>query len=112
MKLDGKQIVRMAAVLVVLPILYAASSGPALRYALDHSQPNPGSTFKIVTRPPVTQCWASESFYRSVRSFYNPLFRFATASGLEQPIFAYLNVWKVVPIKFGDHTFMVVRIYK
>lgn len=95
MKLDGKLITRMAASLLAMPILYLASSGPLMHYALVHDMRDiSNSHASALPRPAV-----SSHLYPPVRSFYEPMFRTAAATHLEKPIFAYLMAWELYPIR-------------
>lgn len=96
MKLDGKMIGRIAATLLLLPILYALSSGPLLRYsaqrqtrATTHSA---GSPYPILSdKPPADP----------IRAFYDPLFRSAALIHAGAPLSAYLRIWHVFLIHSG-----------
>jgi len=107
----ARRFVVQFACVIAVPFLYFVSSGPVLRYFLDHSKPYPGSTFAIVVqRPPDHQRWASERFYQAIRSFYSPLVRVATDVGFKQPAFAYLKLWKVMPLEVSHRRYLFVRI--
>lgn len=93
MKLDGKLITRMAASLLAMLILYLASSGPLMHYALVHDMRD------ISNSSALPRLAVSPHLYPPVRSFYEPMFRTAAATHLEQPLFAYLMAWELYPIR-------------
>lgn len=69
----------MAAILLALPVLYVASSGPVLR---------------LSTRNPVAE--------KRACAFYEPLFRLTTHPSLGRPMSAYLLLWNVQAVDAGD----------
>ena len=74
-----KLIAQCLGVLLALPLLYVASSGPALRFSIR----NPDLEKKAC-------------------AFYTPLFLLATHRGLGSVTMAYLQLWNVTPVDFGD----------
>lgn len=74
-----KLLIQMAAMLAALPVLYIASSGPVLR---------------LSTRNPAAE--------RRACAFYEPLFRLTTRPDLGPPTIAYLRLWDVTAVDFGD----------
>jgi hypothetical protein len=78
MNIERKLIVRMVAILVVLPILYVASSGPVLLLA--SKRQDQGLT------------------YGRVFHFYRPELRAALALHLWSPLFWYLRLWNLHPV--------------
>ncbi len=97
-QVNRKLITRMAATLLALPILYTASSGPLMHYALVHDMEHLSRPDGSTPPRPAT----SPHFYPAVRSFYEPMFRTAAATRLEKPIFAYLIAWELYPIRATD----------
>ena len=76
-----KLIAQCLGVVLALPLLYVASSGPMLR---------------LSARNPTGE--------RSACTFYEPLFHVTTHPGLGRPMSAYLRLWHVTPVDFGDQT--------
>lgn len=74
-----KLLFQMAAILLALPTLSIASSGPVLRLSTRHS--------------------ATE---KKARAFYEPLFRLTTHPGFGRPITAYLLRRNVQVVDAGD----------
>jgi hypothetical protein len=97
-----KFIAHCVAILLSLILIYGASSGPALLYAVRHRMV-PGSSYAGF-KPQPGQPWASERFYQTVRKFYEPMWQVGEAIGLEKCINSYLGAWNVSAIKVaGGH---------
>lgn len=107
MKLDRKSAIRTAIMIFLLLAMYVASSGPALRYAVDH-RTLPYSTFHLprvlppeVVRARAEQDWASEGFYQRVRIFYEPMLFAADAI---DPRHVYWETWNFDTLRVsGGH---------
>ena len=109
MKFTVKLAVGIAVILLVLPIAYVASSGPALWFAAQLRQrhqnalPVTDKYFSKVNEPTVR-------FGQMVQSFYDPMFRGAKVLGLERPVFAYLNLWNLFRMKTGHDQYFVMHL--
>lgn len=126
MDANRKLIAQCLGVLLALPILYAVSSGPVIRYA----SIDPHRAVKVEARPAssyaVRRTLAAQDYFTKVetypvdtgparadyaQTFYRPLVQAANALHLETPLSAYLHVWGVFTIgtKNGHFFFLVLN---
>ena len=92
-QIHRKLAVQIGFVVLALPMLYVASSGPVLRWSERPVRPpDPASHFSKIDAKPEPL---------NVRSLYKPLIRMAIATHLEAPLCAYLRMWNVFPIMTG-----------
>lgn len=105
----GRLITRLGSVVLALPLLYLVSSGPLMHYALVHDMAH-------LSRPPVStlpeRTSAMSHLYPPVRSFYEPLFRTAAVTHLEQPLLAYLIAWKLYPLRTKEGEILLANVAK
>ncbi|HSI10669.1 MAG TPA: hypothetical protein VK961_01435 [Chthoniobacter sp.] len=126
MKIDRKLVIEMTGLLLLLLLLYVASSGPVIRYASFDPLPtvmvDSSSTPSSASRPPLaaqgyfSKVETSPGDFRSHRpdyaqEFYRPLVQAANTLHLATPLSAYLHMWGVfiMGTKNGHFFFLVLN---
>jgi hypothetical protein len=107
MKFTVKLAAGITVILLLLPIVYVASSGPVFWFSA-HLWERHQKAFPVADKYFSKAKEPEVRFDQMVQSFYDPMFPAAKFLGLERPVYAYLHLWNLFRMRTAhDHYFVM-----